>query len=138
MRPTETDTTLYSGLQQEPGSTQTRSRCVAASIGPKAVLNIGSVQSITVLPGFIRVSVFLPEKRSVRPRGAQQPPGGAAAAEPRQQHRSPTAFSPGSRARSPAARLRGCGVSGLGARRVGSRDGLLQMSAGSAETEMLL
>ncbi len=49
---------LYSRLSLEPGSTRCRSTCVAASIGPKTLSDVGSVQFITVLSGFIHISVF--------------------------------------------------------------------------------
>lgn len=63
--------------------------------------DLGPVQSISVVPGFSRISVFLPAgmiRLSLRSSSSSFPvemqPG-----EPRQQHRSPAAFSPGNRQR---------------------------------------
>ncbi len=93
MKSSAANTALYSGLKQEPGSGRTRSRCVAASIGPKNPLRcrISSVHHPP--PGFYsyfrvftgRNGPSVPPERSSLPVEIQP-------REPRQRHRSRLRF----------------------------------------------
>lgn len=99
---------LYSGLKQEPGSSRSRSGCVAASIGPQMWISPspppGPLPCFRVCTG--RFGPVVPPEPSRLPVEIQS-------GEPRQQHRSPAAFSAGIRARIPAVCVR---AEALGAR----------------------
>ncbi len=132
MKSSAANTALYSGLKQEPGSGRTRSRCVAASIGPKNPLRcrISSVHHPP--PGFYsyfrvftgRNGPSVPPERSSLPVEIQP-------REPRQRHRSRLRFHRETDSETGAGSVRDVGAGA----RFGSRAGLLQMSAGSADRD---